>query len=210
MYDATEDKLSQILFYEPMGMSRTGFLPLERIPAGDIPPTENDVFFRQQLLQGYVHDQSASLSGGVSGHAGLFSNVNDLAKLYQMYLNGGVYGGTRYLTEETIAEFTACANCRQGNRRGLGFDKKELDQKKKGTICNEASAQSYGHTGFTGTMVWIDPERELIFIFLSNRINPSADNNTLSRLGTRSEIFAKLIRAIDVKNNILSANNVKK
>jgi CubicO group peptidase (beta-lactamase class C family) len=210
MYDVTEDKLSQVLFYEPLGMTRTGFLPLERIPANDIPPTENDVFFRQQLLQGYVHDQSASLSGGVSGHAGLFSNANDLVKLYQMYLNGGIYGGTRYLTEETIAEFTACADCRHGNRRGLGFDKKDPDSKKKSPICDEASLQSYGHTGFTGTMVWIDPERELIFIFLSNRINPSADNNTLSRLGTRSEIFARLIRAIDVKNNILSANNVKK
>ncbi|MDR1594663.1 MAG: serine hydrolase [Prevotellaceae bacterium] len=210
IYDMSEDKLSQILFYEPMGMNRTGFLPLERIPAGDIPPTENDVFFRNQLLQGYVHDQSASLSGGVSGHAGLFSNANDLVKLYQMYLNGGVYGGTRYLTEETIAEFTACVNCKQGNRRGLGFDKKDPDSRKKSPICDEASLQSYGHTGFTGTMVWIDPERELIFIFLSNRINPSADNNTLSRLGTRSEIFARLIRAIDAKNNTLLANNVKK
>ncbi|MDR2286794.1 MAG: serine hydrolase [Prevotellaceae bacterium] len=210
MYDVTEDKLSQILFYEPLGMTRTGFLPLERIPANDIPPTENDVFFRKQLLQGYVHDQSASLSGGVSGHAGLFSNANDLVKLYQMYLNGGIYGGTRYLTEKTIAEFTACANCNQGNRRGLGFDKKELDHKKKSPICNEASSQSYGHTGFTGTMVWIDPEKDLIFIFLSNRINPSADNNMLSKLETRSEIFARLIRAIDLKNNSLSINNVKK
>jgi CubicO group peptidase (beta-lactamase class C family) len=196
-------------------MTRTGYLPLERIPASEIPPTENDAFFRNQLLQGYVHDQSASLSGGVSGHAGLFSNANDLAKLYQMYLNGGVYGGTHYLTEETIAEFTACANCQQGNRRGLGFDKKDPDHKKKSSICNEASLQSYGHTGFTGTMVWIDPERDLIFIFLSNRINPSTENNKLSKLGTRSEIFARLIKAVDAKNNQQSisnqlANNIKR
>jgi beta-glucosidase-like glycosyl hydrolase/CubicO group peptidase (beta-lactamase class C family) len=214
IYDMPEDRLSQILFYEPIGMTRTGYLPLERIPASEIPPTENDALFRNQLLQGYVHDQSASLSGGVSGHAGLFSNANDLAKLYQMYLNGGVYGGTRYLTEETIVDFTACSNCRQGNRRGLGFDKKDPDCKKKSPICDEASLQSYGHTGFTGTMVWIDPERELVFIFLSNRINPSTDNNKLSRLGTRSEIFARLIRAIDMKNNhsfsYQLANNIKK
>jgi beta-glucosidase-like glycosyl hydrolase/CubicO group peptidase (beta-lactamase class C family) len=214
IYDMPEDKLSQILFYEPIGMTRTGYLPLERIPVGEIPPTENDALFRNQLLQGYVHDQSASLSGGVSGHAGLFSNANDLVKLYQMYLNGGVYGGTRYLTEETIAEFTACANCKQGNRRGLGFDKKDPDCKKKSPICNEASLQSYGHTGFTGTMVWIDPEQELIFIFLSNRINPSTENNKLSKLGTRSEIFAKLIKTIDAKNkhsiNNQLANNIKK
>jgi beta-glucosidase-like glycosyl hydrolase/CubicO group peptidase (beta-lactamase class C family) len=207
MYDMPEDKLSQLMFYEPIGMTRTGYLPLERIPANDIPPTENDAFFRNQLLQGYVHDQSASLSGGVSGHAGLFSNANDLAKLYQMYLNGGIYGGTRYLTEETIAEFTACANCKQGNRRGLGFDKKDPDRKKKSPICDEASLQSYGHTGFTGTMVWIDPDRDLIFIFLSNRINPSTENNKLSKLGTRSEIFARLIKAVDTKNVQQSINN---
>jgi beta-glucosidase-like glycosyl hydrolase/CubicO group peptidase (beta-lactamase class C family) len=210
IYKTPEDKLSQILFYEPMGMNRTGYLPLERIPANEIPPTENDMFFRNQLLQGYVHDQSASLSGGVSGHAGLFSNANDLLKLYQMYLNGGIYGGIRYLTEETIAEFTSCANCEQGNRRGLGFDKKDPDGRKKSPICEDASLQSYGHTGFTGTMVWIDPERDLVFIFLSNRINPSTDNNKLSKLGTRSEIFAKLIRAIDKKNNIPLVNNIKK
>jgi beta-glucosidase-like glycosyl hydrolase/CubicO group peptidase (beta-lactamase class C family) len=210
IYDMPEDKLARIFFYEPVGMNRTGYLPLERIDAKDIPPTENDLLFRKQLLQGYVHDQSASLSGGVSGHAGLFSNANDLVKLYQMYLNGGMYGGTRYLTEETIAEFTACANCGQGNRRGLGFDKKDPDRKKKSPICDEASLQSYGHTGFTGTMVWIDPERELVFIFLSNRVNPSSENNTLSRLGIRSEIFARLLHAIDIKNNNLLVNNIKK
>jgi beta-glucosidase-like glycosyl hydrolase/CubicO group peptidase (beta-lactamase class C family) len=213
MYDMTEDKLSRVLFYEPIGMNRTGYLPLERIPASDIPPTEDDKLFRHQLLKGYVHDQSASLSGGVSGHAGLFSNANDLLKLYQMYLNGGIYGGTRYLTEATIEEFTSCVNCKQ-NRRGLGFDKQEPDSRKKSPICEEASLQSYGHTGFTGTMVWTDPERELIFIFLSNRINPSAENNKLSQLGTRSEIFASLIRAIDEKNRYFVDNklvdNIKK
>jgi CubicO group peptidase (beta-lactamase class C family) len=148
------------------------------------------------------------LSGGVSGHAGLFSNANDLAKLYQMYLNGGVYGGIRYLSAETIAEFTACANCEHGNRRGLGFDKKDPDSRKKSSICDEASLQSYGHTGFTGTMVWIDPERDLIFVFLSNRINPSIDNNKLSKLGTRSEIFAQLIKAIDGKNQSSNSNQL--
>jgi beta-glucosidase-like glycosyl hydrolase/CubicO group peptidase (beta-lactamase class C family) len=201
VYDISEDRLVQIMFYEPMGMTRTGYLPLERIPASDIPPTENDMTFRHQLLHGYVHDQCASLCGGVSGHAGLFSNANDLAKLYQMYLNGGIYGGTRYMTEKTIAEFTSCVNCEHGNRRGFGFDKRDPDGTKKSPICQEASLQSYGHTGFTGTMIWVDPERELIFVFLSNRINPSADNHKLSKLETRSEMFAKLVQAIDHKKN---------
>ncbi|MDR1583467.1 MAG: serine hydrolase [Prevotellaceae bacterium] len=205
IYDMPEDKLSQNLFYEPIGMTRTGYLPLERIPASDILPTENDELFRHQLLHGYVHDQSASLSGGVSGHAGLFSNANDLAKLHQMYLNGGIYGGTRYLTEETIAEFTSCVNCSYGNRRGLGFDKKDSNNKGKSPVCEKASSQSYGHTGFTGTMVWVDPKRELIFVFLSNRINPSALNNKLLKLKTRREIFAKFIQTIDSKQ--LTINN---
>lgn len=200
MYNMPEDELSQQLFYEPLGMDRTGYLPIRRgIDKKDIPPTEDDKVFRKQLLQGYVHDQCAAMSGGVSGHAGLFSNVNDLAKLYQMYLNGGTYGGVRHLSEETIAEFTACANCKQGNRRGLGFDKQEPNPAKKSTVCKEASLQSYGHTGFTGAMVWVDPERDLVYVFLSNRIHPNADNNKLSTLGTRSEILARFINAIDEK-----------
>jgi beta-glucosidase-like glycosyl hydrolase/CubicO group peptidase (beta-lactamase class C family) len=215
VYDMPEDKLSQVLFYEPIGMNRTGYLPLEKISVNDIPPTEDDKLFRNQLLHGYVHDQTASLSGGVSGHAGLFSNANDLVKLYQMYLNGGYYGGAKYMNEETITQFTSCVNCRQGNRRGLGFDKKDPEHKHKSPICDEASLQSYGHTGFTGTMVWIDPERDLIFIFLSNRINPSTNNNKLSQLGTRSEIFARFIQVIDRKNQLiinthLANNNIIK
>ena len=202
VYKVPTNQLSQTLFYEPLGMNRTGYLPLERISIKDIPPTEDDSYFRKQLVHGYVHDQGASLCGGVSGHAGLFSNANDLAKLYQMYLNGGTYGGSQYLTQKIINEFTSCINCRQGNRRGLGFDKQEPDPAKNSTVCKEASLQSYGHTGFTGTMVWVDPDRELVYVFLSNRINPSADNNKLSQLGTRSEILARFINVIEERSHL--------
>ena len=197
IYGISEDEVVQTLLYESLGMSQTGYLPLKRANLKDIPPTEDDQLYRKQLLRGHVHDPLASLCGGVAGNAGVFSTANDLAKLCQMYLNKGVYGGVRYVTEETLAEFTSCAGCGTGSRRGLGFDKPEPDAKKKNPVCDEASLQSYGHLGYTGTMIWIDPERELVYIFLSNRVNPSADNNRLSTLGTRNEILAKFIQTID-------------
>ncbi|MDR2424898.1 MAG: serine hydrolase [Prevotellaceae bacterium] len=197
VYHAPEDVLVQSLFYAPLGMNSTGYLPLTRISQKNIPPTEDDRMYRKQLLHGHVHDPLASLCGGVAGNAGVFGTANDLAKLCQMYLNKGMYGGTRYLTEETVALFTACAGCEQGSRRGLGFDKPEPDSHKKNPVCSEASLESYGHLGYTGTMIWIDPAHELVYIFLSNRVNPSAENNRLSTLGTRNEILAGLIRAVE-------------
>jgi beta-glucosidase-like glycosyl hydrolase/CubicO group peptidase (beta-lactamase class C family) len=199
-YGASEDKLLQAGFLEPLGMYSTGYLPLSKIDKSRIPPTEDDKIFRKQLVSGYVHDPGAALLGGVAGHAGLFGNVDDLAKLYQMYLNGGSYGERDYLRAETLSEFTSCISCRTGNRRGLGFDKQEPDPKKSSPVCKEASLSSYGHLGFTGTIVWVDPDRELIYIFLSNRVYPSAENSTLSSLGTRSEILARLLREIDKIN----------
>ncbi|MDR2466524.1 MAG: serine hydrolase [Prevotellaceae bacterium] len=209
LYSMPLDNLARIMLYEPLGMYRTGFLPSERIPAAETVPTENDAIFRRQLLRGYVHDQIASLSGGVSGNAGLFSTANDMAKLAQTYLNGGEYGGLRFFLEQTVTDFTSCPACDDGNRRGLGFDKPETRPGKKNPTCDEASPQSYGHLGFTGTMIWIDPERDLVYVFLSNRINPSSDNNRLSSLGTRKEILAHFIKAIDRVNADAKANAKK-
>ena len=196
-YSAAEDQLLQTGFLDPLGMYSTGYLPLNRIDKSRIPPTEDERIFRKQTIDGYVHDPGAALLGGVAGHAGLFGNVDDLSKLYQMYLNGGVYGDVRYLSSETLTAFTSCVACRTGNRRGLGFDKQEPDPKKSSPVCKEASQSSYGHLGFTGTIVWVDPDRDLVYVFLSNRVHPSADNSKLSNLGTRSEILARFLKIID-------------
>ncbi|MEZ5070394.1 MAG: glycoside hydrolase family 3 N-terminal domain-containing protein [Bacteroidales bacterium] len=177
----------QEAFYGPLGATTTGFLPLDRFPRERIVPTENDLFFRRQLLQGHVHDPGAAMLGGVAGHAGLFSNANDLAKLMQMYLNGGTYGGERFIREETLAEYTACQYCEEGNRRGLGFDR-SVPEEDSGPACDSASPSSYGHTGFTGTMVWMDPECDLLFVFLSNRVHPDQSNGKLIDHNVRTRI----------------------
>ncbi len=174
--------------YNRLGASTTGYLPLSRFSKKVIPPTENDKTFRQQLIQGYVHDPGAAMLGGVAGHAGIFSNANDLAKVMQMYLNKGTYGGEQYLTSATINYFSSCVACPDGNRRGLGFDKPEPNKSKEGPTCKSASLCSFGHTGFTGTYAWADPENGLLYIFLSNRVYPEAENKKLSKLNTRTNI----------------------
>lgn len=133
--------------------------------------------------------------GGVAGHAGLFSNANDLAKLMQLYLQGGYYGGQRYLDSNTLAEFTRCQYCENDNRRGAGFDKPQLSG--AGPTCNCVSMLSFGHTGFTGTMVWVDPEQDIVYVFLSNRTWPSAENRKLIELNTRSNIQEVIYNAIN-------------
>jgi beta-glucosidase-like glycosyl hydrolase/CubicO group peptidase (beta-lactamase class C family) len=165
--------------YAPMGASSLGFLPLNRFDRATIVPTENDLFFRRQLLQGHVHDMGAAMQGGVSGHAGLFGNANDLAKLMQMYLNGGWYGEDRFISDSTLQAYTSCYDCGNDNRRGLGFDRPVVDEPGEGPACDSASALSFGHSGFTGTLAWVDPAHELVFVFLSNRIHPSASNTRL-------------------------------
>ena len=156
-------------FYKPLGMRTAGFNPSRRFSKDDIVPTERDTYFRKTLLHGYVHDSGAAMADGVSGHAGLFASANDLAILNQMLLNGGTYGGIQYFKPETIDLFTS----RQSNvsRRGLGFDRAEAGG---GYPSRMASSATYGHTGYTGTCVWVDPKQELIYIFLSNRVYPSA------------------------------------
>lgn len=175
-------------FYRTMGAWSLCFNPLNRFSKTSITPTENDLVFRRQLIHGYVHDMGAAMLGGVCGHAGLFSNANDLAKMMQMFLSGGEYGNIRYLDKETIEYFTRCPGCKNGNRRGLGFDKPELDSTKNGPSSRLASAKSFGHTGFTGTMAWVDPEQELIYIFLSNRVYPEITNSRLVDDNIRTKI----------------------
>lgn len=183
-------------FYKPMGLQTIGFNPLERFPVARIVPTEVDTYFRQQEVRGHVHDMGAAMFGGVSGHAGLFSDANDLAVLFQMLLNGGTYGGKQYLKPETIVYFTKRQSTK--SRRALGFDKPEPNPNKPSPTCEGASLKTYGHTGFTGTCVWVDPEDNLIYIFLSNRTYPSMDNRLLISENIRDRIHQVIYDAIEL------------
>jgi beta-N-acetylhexosaminidase len=185
-YGEPLDKLSENELYHPLGAYTTGFFPQKRTELKNIPPTEYDAYFRFARIQGTVHDQGAAMLGGVGGHAGLFSNANDLAKIMHMYLYGGKYGGMRYIDSTTLAEFTRCQFCESDNRRGAGFDKPQLSG--PGPTCECVSMLSFGHTGFTGTIAWADPEEQIVYIFLSNRTWPDAENRKLIKLNTRSEI----------------------
>ncbi len=188
--------------YHKIGANYTGFLPLQRFSKDIIIPTENDVFFRRQLLHGYVHDPGAAMFGGVAGHAGIFSNANDLAKIMQMYLNKGWYAEERYLSAETFDLYNTCPYLEQDNRRALGFDKPEMDLEKIGPTCDSASASSFGHTGFTGTMAWADPDNETIYIFLSNRIHPDQYNLKLIEMDVRTKIQQVIYDAINSEDRI--------
>lgn len=174
----------QELLYRPTGMKTAGYNPRERFAKERMVPTENDTSFRKVLLQGYVHDQGAAMAGGVAGHAGLFSSANDLAIYGQLLLNRGTYGGVRYFRPETIDLFTSRQS--KSSRRGLGFDRYDPDAK-KGYPSKLANPSVYGHTGYTGTCIWIDPQNQLIYIFLSNRVHPQVSNKLLD-LNIRSRI----------------------
>ncbi|MBC7744840.1 MAG: serine hydrolase [Flavobacterium sp.] len=184
-------------FYKPLGMKTAGFNPRIRFPKDQIIPTENDLTFRKTLLQGYVHDQGAAMVGGVSGHAGLFSSANDLAIEFQMILNGGTYGGEQYLKPETIKNFTSKQSLI--SRRGLGFDRYDPDLSKE-YPSKYASSETYGHTGYTGTCIWVDAKYGLIYIFLSNRVHPSVSEK-LGKLNIRSRIQDVIYEAIEKSNN---------
>ena len=179
-------------FYKPMNIGLT-YLPLNKYPMSQIAPTENDTKFRKQVVRGYVHDQGAALIGGVAGHAGLFGNATDVATVMQMLLNNGYYGGQKILDSTVIKYFTSSHY--SDNRRGLCFDKPEFDPKKESPVTKECSLQSFGHSGFTGTFAWADPENGLIFVFLSNRVYPNADENKLAKLGIRGKIHKVLYEA---------------
>lgn len=191
---ASLDKYVSSEFYEPLGMRTAGFNPRQRFERKKIVPTEHDNYFRKTLLQGYVHDQGAALVNGVSGHAGLFASANDLAILNQVLLNGGKYGGVEYFKPETVDLFTSSQS--GVSRRGLGFDRGD-----GGNYPSPlAPAATYGHTGYTGTCVWVDPKNELIYIFLSNRIYPSVSNK-LNSLRIRPRIQDAIYEAISKGND---------
>lgn len=181
--------------YESLGANYMTYLPLEKFSKDNIPPTEQDNIFRNQKVQGYVHDQGAAMLGGVSGHAGLFSNANDVAKLMQMYLWKGFYGGKRYFNPDILDLFNTCYYCNKNVRRGVGFDKPQLGT--SGPTCGCVSMSSFGHSGFTGTFAWADPEQEIVYIFLSNRTFPDAENRKLIKSDLRSKIQEAIYEAID-------------
>lgn len=188
------DQYLQQYIYAPLGMSTTGYNPLDRFPAERIAPTECDNLYRKQQLTGYVHDETAAFFGGVQGNAGLFSNANDLAKLCQMWLDHGRYGNKQILSPETVTRFMTETSTT--SRRGLGFDKPDMKRPEKSPTAVEASAATVGHLGFTGTCFWIDPEQDLIYIFLCNRVYPSRTHNALSELNIRPALFSAIYRSI--------------
>jgi len=183
-------------FYTPLEMHSTGFLPTAKMPLSKIIPTEVEAHFRAQQTHGDVHDEGAAMFGGVAGHAGLFSNAYDLAKLYQMLLNGGVLNGKRYLKKTTIQKFTAYSS--SISRRGLGFDKPEKDNatRKEAYPSKSVAPETYGHTGFTGTCVWVDPTKQLVYVFLSSRVSPTRNNTKFGRLNVRPNIQEAIYSAI--------------
>jgi beta-glucosidase-like glycosyl hydrolase/CubicO group peptidase (beta-lactamase class C family) len=192
-------------FYQPLGLQTMCYNPLERFEATRIIPTEKDDYFRNQLIVGYVHDQGAAMLGGVGGHAGLFSNANDLAIIMQMLLQGGDYGGIKFIEPATISEFTKQQFPLNNNRRGIGFDKPEPENWDDGPTCQSASLESFGHTGFTGTYAWADPKYNLVYIFLSNRVYPSAQNTKLIKMKIRKEIQQVIYNAVLKVENINSS-----
>lgn len=184
------DRYLEDHFYRPLGLPRMMYNPLQnKIPLNRIVPTELDRDFRQQLVHGYVHDPTAAMLGGVAGHAGLFSDAYSLAVIMQMMLNEGTYGGIRYLKPETVRLFTRKYDDDSQNRRGLIFDKPDFSDLKNSPAAQSASASTFGHTGFTGTAAWADPEHDLVFIFLSNRVHPDASVNKLAKGNYRTDMM---------------------
>lgn len=193
MKDLFEDRYNESLeiltrdsFYLPLGLNRTTFNPNINTPNQTVIPSEIDSYYRNQELKGEVHDMAAAMLGGVGGHAGLFSNASEVAILMQLFLNKGTYAGKRYFSAETFDQFNQCIYCEQGNRRGVGFDKPQLEG--RGSTCGCVPKSSFGHSGFTGTYAWADPENELIYVFLSNRTYPTMDNNLLLKHDIRTRI----------------------
>ena len=192
------DKYCDSVFYQPMHLKHTLFNPLTHFNSSQIAPTENDTYFRHQLIRGYVHDQGAAMMGGVSGHAGLFSNATDMASVCQMWLQQGNYGGIQYVDTAVLKDFTRQQFPLNHNRRGLGFDKPVPLHQDIGPTCPEVSSQSYGHSGFTGTYFWVDPEYDVIYIFLSNRVNPDAENRKLITMNIRTKIQEEIYRQLGI------------
>ncbi|MBC6988329.1 glycoside hydrolase family 3 N-terminal domain-containing protein [Hymenobacter sp. BT491] len=187
------EEFLQKTFYQPLGLSTMTYNPLQRYPKSCIAPSENDTYYRKTQLQGTVHDQTAAMIGGVGGHAGLFSNANDLAILMQMDLQNGRYGGQRFFQTPVVSEFARSSEA--GNRRGLGWDRGN-PEKPEGPTSNLSPASTFGHTGFTGTCVWIDPQNKIVYIFLSNRVYPDGGNNKLRQYNIRTRIHDVIYKSL--------------
>lgn len=195
-YGTPLEQLVQRNFYESMGMNNTLYNPKTKFSNLKIVPTEQDDYFRMQTIQGHVHDQGAAMLGGVGGHAGIFSTSNDIAKMMQMYLWNGSYGGTTYFSPPTVEAFNTCYYCEEDVRRGVGFDKPQLGE--SGPTCGCVSMKSFGHSGFTGTFTWADPEQDIVYVFMSNRTYPDASNRKLIGSNLRSNIQEAIYEAINV------------
>ncbi len=189
------DELATNNFYKTLGMNNTSYNPLANFDKKRIAPTEIDTYFRHDTIQGYVHDMEAAMEDGVGGHAGIFSNAIDIAKMMQMYLQKGNYGGIQYFSEDTFNTFNTSWFYLEGNRRGLGFDKPQITG--NGPTCGCVSMSSFGHTGFTGTMTWADPVSDIVYVFLSNRTYPDSNlPNKLSKENIREDIQRIIQNAI--------------
>ncbi|NND33398.1 MAG: beta-lactamase family protein [Saprospiraceae bacterium] len=185
-------------FYHPLGAQRLTYRPNDHFAMNEIIPTEVDTVFRRQLVHGYVHDEAAAMLDGLSTNAGLFGNALDLGKLCQMLLNSGSYGGEQFISPETLQEFTRYQFPEQGNRRGLGFDKPLLEYKEGASyVARSASPESYGHSGFTGTFFWVDPQNKTVFILLTNRVYPTRANTKLYRMGLRPRLHQAIYDFLD-------------
>jgi CubicO group peptidase (beta-lactamase class C family) len=194
-YDQSMDELIQQHLYQSLGANYTTYNPREKFSNTQIVPTEVDDYFRFQEIHGYVHDMGAAMQNGIGGHAGVFSNANDVAKIMQLFLQKGYYGGKRYFKTQTLDKFNTCYFCENDNRRGIGFDKPQLGD--SGPTCGCISMTSFGHSGFTGTYAWADPEEEIVYVFLANRTWPKAGANKLLRENIRTEIQRLIYEAID-------------
>lgn len=194
-YQKDLNQLTREHFYASMGANNMTYVPLDYFSRKEVVPTERDAYFRYQLIHGYVHDMGAAMQGGIGGHAGLFSNANDVAKMMQMFLQGGYYGGRNYLRPETINKFNTRYYESEKNRKGLGFDKPQLEEHEMAT-CGCVSDKSFGHSGFTGTFTWADPDSEIIYVFLSNRVYPTMENTGLVKNDIRPAIQKIIQEAI--------------
>lgn len=198
--EITQQKYEEYIydnFYRPLGANTLTYRPMEKFDVDRIVPTEYDSLFRKSQIHGKVHDEGAAMMEGISSNAGLFADANDLAKLFQMYCNYGEYGGYRFLKPETVQEFSRCQYPENDNRRALGFDRPMSDPHENGNTAVSVSQVSFGHTGFTGTFAWADPEYNLVYIFLSNRVYPTRNNTKLYDLNIRTNIQQVIYDAME-------------
>jgi CubicO group peptidase (beta-lactamase class C family) len=174
--------------YHILGANTLTYNPYKYFGLDRIIPTENDTFFRKIQIHGWVHDEGAAMMNGVSANAGLFGTTTDLAKLMQMYLNMGEYGGYRFITRPTLKNFTSYHYANENVHRGLGFDKPLLKDKERGMPAKDAGEDSFGHSGYTGTFIWADPDTGILFVFMSNRVYPTRENNKIASLSIRPKM----------------------